>query len=127
MQTPSSGIDKFLQKSAISIEGYNGPVEFKEVILEQAVNNHHYFSFFWRPGGVISDINYQRQIVESYIGKSLSISFNSYRFQGLITSIGVIDEDGATRGFQVAGVSPTILLDDVPQSTSYYQKNLQAI
>jgi Rhs element Vgr protein len=127
MQTPSSGIDKFLQKSAISIEGYNGPVEFKEVILEQAVNAHHYFSFFWRPGGVISDINYQRQIVESYIGKSLSISFGSYRFQGLITSIGVIDEEGATRGFQVAGVSPTILLDDVPQSTSYYQKNLQAI
>jgi Rhs element Vgr protein len=127
MQTSSPGIDKFLQQSAISIEGYNGPVEFSSVSLEQRVGGHHYFSFFWRPGGVISDISYQRQIVESYIGKSLSITFGSYRFQGLITSIGVIDEDGATRGFQVAGVSPTILLDDVPQSTSYYQKNLQAV
>ncbi len=125
MQT--SSIDQFLQKSSISIEGYTGQVEFSNVTLEQAVGGHHYFSFFWRPGGVISEMSYQRKIVESYIGKKLTISFGSYRFQGIVTSLGVVDEEGAAKGFQVAGISPTILLDDVPQSTSWYQKNLQSI
>ncbi|PSL46637.1 uncharacterized protein involved in type VI secretion and phage assembly [Chitinophaga niastensis] len=121
------GEDKFLSKSAIGIEGYASPVEFKNVTLEQSVGNHHYFSFLWRPGGVGNDLAYQRKIVESYIGKGISISFDDFRFKGLITSIGLLEEDGAATGFQVSGVSPTILLDDVPQSSSYYQQSLQNV
>ncbi|CAL1517080.1 type VI secretion system tip protein VgrG [Chitinophaga sp. MM2321] len=121
------GDDKFLKKSAIGIEGYAGPVEFNNITLEQSVGNHHYFSFLWRPGGVINNLSYQRHIVESYIGKGISISFDDFRFKGLITSIAVMEGDGATTGFQVSGVSPTILLDDVPQSSSYYQQSLQNV
>ncbi|MBC9930208.1 type VI secretion system Vgr family protein [Chitinophaga qingshengii] len=121
------GDDKFLNKSTIGIEGYPGPVEFKNVTLEQAVGSHHYFSFLWRPGSLSSSLSYQQGIIEKYIGKGISISFDSFRFKGLITSMAVIEEDGAAIGFQVSGVSPTILLDDVPQSTSFYQQSLQTV
>ncbi|NSL87954.1 type VI secretion system Vgr family protein [Chitinophaga solisilvae] len=119
--------DKFLNKSAIGIEGYSGPVEFKNVTLEQSVGNHHYFSFLWRPGRLTSDLSYQQELIQKYIGKGISITFGEFRFKGLITSIAVIEEDGAASGFQVSGVSPTILLDDVPQSASYYQQSLQNV
>ncbi|WP_143310251.1 type VI secretion system Vgr family protein [Chitinophaga vietnamensis] len=121
------GEDKFLNKSAIGIEGYSGKVEFSNATLEQSIGSHHYFSFLWRPGGVTSDLNYQQQIIQQYIGKGLSITFGDFRFKGLITSIAVMEEDGAATGFQVSGVSPTILLDDVPQSASYYQQSLQNV
>lgn len=121
------GDDKFLNKSTIGIEGYAGPVEFKNVTLEQAIGSHHYFSFLWRPGSLSSNLSYQQGIIEKYIGKGISISFDDFRFKGLITSMAVMEEDGAAIGFQVSGVSPTILLDDVPQSTSFYQKPLQQV
>ncbi|WP_212002893.1 type VI secretion system Vgr family protein [Chitinophaga sp. HK235] len=121
------GDDKFLNKSTIGIEGYASPVEFKNVTLEQAVGSHHYFSFLWRPGRLSSDLSYQQEIIEKYIGKGISISFDDFRFKGLITSMAVLEEDGAAVGFQVSGVSPTILLDDVPQSTSFYQQSLQQV
>lgn len=112
---------------SVSIQNYSGSVVYRNLIINQAVNDHHHFSFIWNVGTLNHDAGSQLDIIKKNIGSVVTIEIDDYRFQGIITQMSVHAQTDSSQSFTVKGQSITILLDDVPHSASYYKKDLKKI
>jgi len=112
---------------SINIQGYGSQVVYAKLIVRQPVLNHHDFSFSWDVGDYKSDTDIQIDIIKKYLGAVVDISFGENKFAGIITQITVDELDSDRQIFVVKGQSPSILLDDVPKSASYYKKKLDDV
>ncbi|HKR05907.1 MAG TPA: phage baseplate assembly protein V [Bacteroidia bacterium] len=112
---------------SVKIQGYDKQVIYRNLVLSQPVCDHHEFNFVWNAGDFKSDINFQLDVIKSFIGSTITISFKENEFNGIITDVSVDDRGANAQSFIVKGYSPTILADDVPRSASHTKKNLSAI
>lgn len=112
---------------SVSMQNHSGTVVYRNLVINQAVNDHHHFSFIWNVGTLNHDASSQLDIIKNNIGSIVTIEIDDNTFQGVITQISVHEQTDRTQSFTVKGQSLTILLDDIPHSASYYKKNLEKI
>lgn len=112
---------------SVSMQNHSGTVVYRNLVINQAVNDHHHFSFIWNVGTLNHDAGSQLDIIKNNIGSVVTIEIDDYRFQGIITQMSVHEQTDSSQSFTVKGQSNTILLDDVPHSASYYKKDLKKI
>ncbi|MBL0341141.1 MAG: hypothetical protein IPP71_09555 [Bacteroidetes bacterium] len=111
----------------VSIQNHDKPVVYRNLILNQTVCGHHYFSFIWNIGNISHDSGSQLDVVKNNIGSTISIQFEDHVFNGIITQITVQEQTSTSQSFTIKGQSLSIVIDDVPKSATYYKKNLQKI
>ncbi|MEO8516466.1 MAG: phage baseplate assembly protein V [Flavobacterium sp.] len=125
--------DAMVDKVSIQIGSYTEPVVYYNLMINQQLLDHHSFSFTWRIGDVVMNFKSQADFIKKYMGAKVIITFkdtargeNVY-FKGIISEIELLDNDGASKGFQIVGESPTILLDEIQQSETHLAHNLNEI
>lgn len=125
--------DVMVDKVSIQVGSYPAPVVYYDLRIEQGLLNHHKFSFTWRIGDVVLDFKSQADFIKKYMGAKVIITLkdaargeNVY-FKGIITEMELLDNDGASKGFQITGESPTVLLDEIHQCGTYFSMNLEEI
>lgn len=125
--------DVMVDKVSIQVGSYTAPVVYYDLIIQQTLLDHHRFSFTWRIGDVVMDFKSQADFIKQYMGAKVIITLkdsargeNVY-FKGIISQIEVLDNDGAFNGFQIIGMSPTILVDEIAQSETYLSRTLEEI
>lgn len=126
--------DAITQKVKISIDGYSEEVIYYDLQLGQNLLGHHTFQFRWRFGNSpIIDFKTQADVIRRYMGSKVLIRFKDATqsidvyFKGIINQMEMLDADGASKGFMVYGMSPTILLDDVTQNQVFENQSLSQI
>lgn len=122
------------EKVTIRVEGYKEPVVYHQLHIVQPVLGHHQFNFLWKLGdGPRMSYQDQASVIRKYLGKKVTVALKDtltgiqVNFAGLITEMHVNEDDGGTKGFTVIGHSPTLLMDDIPQSQTYLKKNLKDV
>ena len=112
---------------SIDIQGFDEEVIYTNLELNQSVLDHHYFSFIWKYGELLSNMHFQTKMAGDFIGKKVIITFRDTIFSGIITAISAKESHNAHQGFLISGCSPTVLLEDGNRSASYYKKDLSEI
>lgn len=112
---------------SVSIQNFDGNVVYRNLTINQAVNDHHHFSFVWNVGSLAHDVNSQLDLVRNNIGSVVTIEIDDNTFQGIITQISIHEQTDSTQSFSVKGQSLSILLDDIPRAATYYKKDLKKI
>uniref|UniRef100_UPI0010AB1FA6 type VI secretion system Vgr family protein n=1 Tax=Flavobacterium sp. H122 TaxID=2529860 RepID=UPI0010AB1FA6 len=125
--------DVMADKVSIQVGSYPSPVVYYNLMINQSLLGHHRFSFTWRIGDVVMDFKNQADFIKKYMGAKVIITLkdtgrgeNVY-FKGIITEMEVLDNDGASKGFQIVGESPTVLLDEIKQSETYFSRPIEEI
>jgi type VI secretion system secreted protein VgrG len=125
--------DVMVDKVSIQVGSYSAPVVYYDLRIQQGLLDHHRFSFTWRIGDVVLDFKSQADFIKKYMGAKVIITLkdasrgeNVY-FKGIITEMEVLDNDGASKGFQIVGESPTVLLDEIHQCETFFSMNLEEI
>ncbi|SHI91504.1 type VI secretion system Vgr family protein [Flavobacterium terrae] len=125
--------DAMVDKVSIQIGSFSQPVVYYNLVINQQLLGHHSFSFTWRIGDVVMDFKSQADFIKKYMGAKVVITLkdaargeNVY-FKGIISEMEVLDNDGASKGFQIVGKSPTILLDEIKQSQTHFSSMLNEI
>lgn len=116
-----------LPEISINIQEYSEAVVYRNLIIQQSVNEHHHFSFIWNVGGINHDVDSQLNLIKNNIGSRVTIEINDVVFEGIITQMTVNEQTDSSQSFAVKGQGLTILLDDTPHSASYYKKDLKKI
>ncbi|KAF2082935.1 type VI secretion system Vgr family protein [Flavobacterium sharifuzzamanii] len=125
-------MSQFSEQVKITIEGFTQNVIYYNLELSQKMADHHHFSFFWQYSGkTIIEPQDQEKAFSNYIGNEVIFTFKVNGIQlmskGRITRLESLDKDGSPDGLQVFGVSHTIVLDEMPKSRIFLEKNLQQI
>ncbi len=116
-----------LPEISINIQEYSEAVVYRNLIIQQSVNEHHHFSFIWNVGEIRHDVDSQLNLIKNNIGSRVTIEINDVVFEGIITQMTVNEQTDSSQSFIVKGQGLTILLDDTPHSASYYKKDLKKI
>ncbi|HNP47544.1 MAG TPA: phage baseplate assembly protein V [Bacteroidia bacterium] len=111
----------------IKIQNFSGTVIYSNLVIEQPVLGHSVFSFIWSVGDFKADVDFQLDVIKNYMGSVVDITLGNNSFSGIITQISVDERSSASHAFAIKGFSPTILLDDIPKSSSHYKKSLDDI
>ncbi|WP_136667928.1 type VI secretion system Vgr family protein [Flavobacterium sp. H122] len=125
--------DAMQEKVSIQIGSYSGQIVYYNLMISQGLLGHHTFSFTWRIGDVVMDFKNQADFIKQYMGAKVIVTLkdsakgqNVY-FKGIITQMEVLNNDGASKGFQIVGESPTVLLDEIKQSETYFSRPIEEI
>lgn len=125
--------DVMQDKVSIQIGSYSSQVVYYNLMINQGLLGHHTFNFAWKIGDVVMDFKSQADFIKQYMGAKVIITLkdsangqNVY-FKGIITQMEVLNNDGASKGFQIVGESPTVLLDEIKQSETYLSRPIEEI
>jgi uncharacterized protein involved in type VI secretion and phage assembly len=107
---------------------------YSSVVISQKFNEHHTFSIrikydILEKAGSFSLSNAQKLIGKNAIIKLLDANTEDvlYEFHGLVCEINIEQSDNFTSDLVLKGYSPTILLENGPNSNSFYKKKLQQV
>ncbi|HEX5150766.1 MAG TPA: phage baseplate assembly protein V [Parafilimonas sp.] len=107
---------------------------YSSVILSQKFNEHHSFSIRIKYDVLEKPGSFSLSNAQKLIGKSATIKLLqadtlevAYEFHGLVCEINIEQGDNFTSDLVLKGYSPTILLENGPNFSSYYNKKLQDI
>lgn len=89
----------------VSMQNHSGTVVYRNLVINQAVNDHHHFSFIWNVGTLNHDASSQLDIIKNNIGSIVTIEIDDNTFQGVITQISVHEQTDRTQSFTVKGQS----------------------
>ncbi|MBK6820583.1 MAG: hypothetical protein IPG85_13765 [Bacteroidetes bacterium] len=120
--TPLTRIDGDAHHN-VTIKVEDVAIVFSNLLLNERLADTNHFSFTWKNEINDSFTDNQEEFIEQYFGKNVVITFDEqYTFKGIILEISFFKNDGLTQEFTVSGQSPAVLLNDKPQSASYYKK-----
>lgn len=125
-------MSKFSEQVHISISSFEKNVIYYDLQVSQKMADHHYFSFIWQyTGKPVIEPEEQAKAISKFTGSQVIFTFrvNEIRLmsKGIITGLKSIDKDGSPAGLHVFGTSHTIVIDDMPKSRIFLNKNLQQI
>lgn len=108
---------------------------YTSVILRQKFNEHHEFIIRINHDVLEAQKSFSVSKAQKLIGKSTIIRLKkiaesdevSYEFRGIICEISLEQSDGFTGDLILKGYSPTILLENGANLTSFYKCNLKKI
>ncbi|PWB22521.1 type VI secretion system Vgr family protein [Flavobacterium sp. HTF] len=125
-------MSKFSEQVHISISSFEKNVIYYDLQVSQKMADHHYFSFIWQyTGKPVIEPEDQAKAISKFTGSQVIFTFrvNEIRLmsKGIITGLKSIDKDGSPAGLHVFGTSHTIVIDDMPKSRIFLNKNLQQI
>lgn len=125
--------DAMQERVSIQIGSYSGQIVYYNLMINQSLLGHHTFSFTWRIGDVVMNFKDQADFIKQYMGAKVLIVFKdsargeNVQFKGIISQMEILDNDGASKGFQIIGESPTILLDEIQQCETHFSNSLEDI
>ena len=122
-------------ETTIELEGGTSVRPFSSLTIVQKFFQHHFFELRC-PATVLEDPNEPLlNDTLSAVGKSISIRFRNLNvqnaqehvFKGIVTNVAIAKSNGAMGDIILSGYSPTILLDDTENCTSFMDLSLSQI
>ncbi|KUJ60690.1 type IV secretion protein Rhs [Flavobacteriaceae bacterium CRH] len=123
----------FSEQVHITIEDFTQTVIYYDLELSQKMMDHHFFSFVWQyTGKAIIKPEDQAAALRKYKGREVIFTFKSLTgirlmSKGIICGLQSVDVNGSPVGLHIKGISHTILLDDMPKSRTFLDRNLKEI
>ncbi len=124
-------------KTNIELGGQKKITAFKQLNIKQSENNHHSFELRLPLQDVEGNDIVNLQKSKDFIGKPIKIEIlpeknskqtNQFnQFNGIITDIKISRFGGNISDLIICGYSPTIILDDGPNTRSFSEKSLSQI
>ncbi|MFV0484388.1 MAG: phage baseplate assembly protein V, partial [Bacteroidales bacterium] len=109
----------------VSIDG--NPVSFTGVNLVQEINKHHHFNIIIDLEAAEAIDAYEPTSSKAWIGKNISISFDSQTFYGVVTSVALKRSGGSNGSIHISGFSSTYKLENGAHLRSWCDKGLATI
>lgn len=105
---------------------------FTSIYVNQKFNDHHSFEIIVPQEVLEKQGTYALEKSQKLIGKSVTLSFGEKNtsdniFKGIITEVGMHQEQGLWGNIILKGYSPTYLFEGGAHHSSYYKKNLKSI
>jgi len=125
--------DPILDKVNMIVGNYRGILNYENLVIEQNLLTHSTFSFIWRIGGVTPKFRDRGDLVSQHQGSKVVIIFKNsitdetVNFKGIIDEIEIIDKSNANSGYLVSGFSADVLINDIPQCQTYFNKSIEEI
>lgn len=117
-----------LANVSINIEGVGNPVSFTALIINQQLADVNDFSFNWRQEAGTATLAGYVAFNRNHLGAEVTININNeFTFKGLIYSINCVEQDSNGITYEIAGKGLFVKLAEIPESNSFYQKDLRHI
>jgi type VI secretion system secreted protein VgrG len=117
-----------LANISINIEGVGNPVSFTALIINQQLADVNDFSFNWRQEAGTATLAGYVAFNRNHLGAEVTININNdFTFKGLIYSINCVEQDSNGITYEIAGKGLFVKLAEVPESNSFYQKDIRHI
>jgi len=117
-----------LANVTINIEGVGNPVSFSALTINQQLADVNDFSFNWRQEEGAPSLSGYVAFNRNHLGAEVTINIsNDFTFKGLIYSINCVEQDINGIVYEIAGKGLFMKLAEVPESNSFYQKDLRHI
>ncbi|RYZ31650.1 MAG: hypothetical protein EOP49_38670, partial [Sphingobacteriales bacterium] len=117
-----------LANVSITIEGVGNPVNFSALTVNQHLADINDFSFNWRQeagtGTLAGYVAFNRNHLAAEVTIDIS---NDFTFKGLIYSINCVEQDSNGITYEISGKGLFVKLAEIPESNSFYQKDLRHI
>ena len=117
-----------MEKVKLKIGGEDYSTSFSAVQIQQDLGWHHYIEIrlpladtTQKFKGVLNKTS------KDLIGKALEISFNGNKFRGLVTGVALRRVRRQENELVVTGGSPTLVMDEGPDTVSFYEQTLKQI
>jgi len=127
-------IDPIRKKIVVKIHNYDKHINFSALKIRQQVLSHAEFEFFWRISDKITTEPLEDfESFKKFFGAEVMFSFFNFLtqkemlFKGLIDSMEIRNQDGASAGFLVKGHSHTIVMEDLKYNRMHIGRTLQEI
>ena len=117
-----------LANVSINIEGVGNPVSFTALIINQQLADINDFSFNWRQEAGSATLAGYVAFNRNHLGAEVTIDINGeFTFKGIIYSINCVEQDSNGITYEIAGKGLFVKLSEIPESNSFYQKDLRHI
>ncbi len=112
----------------IQVEGYDRPVNFNMLSIDQQLADVNHFSFNWRQEQGEGSLSVYVTFNKNYLAKEVTININNeFTFKGIICSINCIEQDFNGITYEITGQGLFVKLNEVQACNSFYQKDLNHI
>lgn len=113
---------------SIHIEGVENPVSFTALSVNQQLADVNDFSFNWRQEAGTGTLAGYVAFNRTHLAAEVTISINQeFTFKGIIYAINCVEQDSNGITYEIAGKGLFIKLAEIPESNSFYQKDLRHI
>jgi uncharacterized protein involved in type VI secretion and phage assembly len=117
-----------LANVSIHIEGVGNPISFTALIINQQLADINDFSFNWRQEAGTATLAGYVAFNRNHLGAEVTIDINGeFTFKGIIYSINCVEQDSNGITYEIAGKGLFVKLAEIPESNSFYQKDLRHI
>lgn len=117
-----------LANVSITIEGVGNPVAFTSLVINQQLADVNDFSFNWRQEAGTASLAGYISFNRTHLAAQVTINVNNnFTFKGLIYAINCVEQDSNGITYEIAGKGLFVKLAEVPESNSFYQKDLRHI
>lgn len=113
---------------SIHIEGVSDPVNFSSLVINQMLADVNDFSFKWRQEEGLPSLSGYVAFNRNHLASEVTIDINSnFTFKGIIYSVSCVEQDSNGITYQISGKGLFMKLAEVPESNSFYHKDLRHI
>jgi type VI secretion system secreted protein VgrG len=117
-----------LANVSITIEGVGNPVAFSALIINQQLADVNDFSFNWRQEAGTASLSGYIAFNRTHLAAKVTIDINDeFTFKGIIYAINCVEQDSNGITYEIAGKGLFVKLAEIPESNSFYQKDLRHI
>lgn len=113
---------------SITIEGVGNPVSFSALVINQQLADVNDFSFNWRQEAGTATLAGYVAFNRTHLAAEVTININhDFTFKGLIYAINCVEQDSNGITYEISGKGLFVKLAEIPESNSFYQKDLRHI
>lgn len=117
-----------LANVTIHIEGVGNPVSFSALSINQQLADINSFSFNWRQEEGTPSLSGYVAFNRNHLAAEVTIDINGdFTFKGIIYAINCVEQDINGIIYEISGKGLFVKLAEIPESNSFYQKDLRHI
>lgn len=117
-----------LANVSIHIEGVGDPISFSSLSISQELADINDFSFNWRQEEGSPSLSGYISFNRNHLSAEVTIDINGeFTFKGIIYTISCLEQDTNGITYEIGGKGLFVKLSEIPESNSFYQKDLRHI
>ncbi len=117
-----------LANVSIHIEGVGNPVSFSSLVINQQLADVNDFSFKWRQEEGLPTLSGYIAFNRNHLAAEVTIDISgNFTFKGIIYAISCVEQDSNGITYQISGKGLFMKLAEIPESNSFYHKDLRHI
>jgi len=117
-----------LAQVSIHIEGVSDPVAYASLVINQQLADVNDFSFNWRQEEGTPTLSGYVAFNQAHLSAEVTIDINNdFTFKGIIYAINCVEQDSNGITYEISGKGLFVKLAEIPESNSYYHKDLRHI